>query len=308
MTEDSTHFIIDNTTNKIVVGGNMENLNNEAIKKVSKDFLVEKFPDRSPSEFKIIPINNMERYGIDVENLTSWAVDRYQGRLNEAESFPVLKAKPTVALGNNRGIYKVGDILTEGRKFQLGKGYTHFAVRKLDGKIMTGWDYKGYDASELREFKRDYFTMDLIDWFPDNKPSEFTILGRKTLERQGIDVADTNNWFKESTSSDAGGEGNLGEEVENQNPTRISQEEAENLLNTTHNFIYLNTQPSAPLDSTANTFMINDSQWDGSLNIYTNNATPKEYGLGNIIKWLRERGDSNVEFYTLYSDEGITFP
>lgn len=37
--------------------------------------------------------------------------------------------------------------------------YTHFAVNKETKKIVNGWDYHGYDQNELRQFKRDYFSM-----------------------------------------------------------------------------------------------------------------------------------------------------
>lgn len=37
--------------------------------------------------------------------------------------------------------------------------YTHFAVNKNTKMIVNGWDYSGYDPTELRQFKRDYFSM-----------------------------------------------------------------------------------------------------------------------------------------------------
>ncbi len=86
--------------------------------------------------------------------------------------------------------------MNEGKPYVLGKGYTHFAVGKNDNKIYDGWDYKGYDQDELRQFKKDYFFLDLANNFPDMKPQDFKILTRNFLERSGINPTDTNNWYK----------------------------------------------------------------------------------------------------------------
>ena len=72
------------------------------------------------------------------------------------------------------------------------ENYTHFAVNKETKKIVNGWDYHGYDPSELRQFKRDYFFDDLIDY--DLNPKDYTIVTRAYLERQGIDPNDQSNW------------------------------------------------------------------------------------------------------------------
>ena len=77
--------------------------------------------------------------------------------------------------------------------FELGKGYTHFAIDKKTGLIVTGWDYKGYNHTELMEFKKDYFEMDLIDM--DIKLKDVKIIRRTNLIKS-IDVKNTNNWLK----------------------------------------------------------------------------------------------------------------
>ena len=91
--------------------------------------------------------------------------------------------------------------MNEGKPYVLGKGYTHFAVGKNDNKIYDGWDYKGYDQDELRQFKKDYFFLDLANNFPDIKPQDFKILTRNFLERNGINPTDTNNWYKLDANS-----------------------------------------------------------------------------------------------------------
>ena len=83
---------------------------------------------------------------------------------------------------------------TTKKSFILGKGYTHFAVNKQTNLIITGWDYKGYDNEELKQFKADYFMSDLINL--DVDPSEVKILLRKSIEKMGIDITNTINWQK----------------------------------------------------------------------------------------------------------------
>ena len=76
--------------------------------------------------------------------------------------------------------------------FQNNQDYSHFAVNKATNKIVNGWDYKDYDPDELRQFKNDYFTRDLIDY--DLDPKQYKIVTAKYLIRQGIDPNDNNNW------------------------------------------------------------------------------------------------------------------
>lgn len=71
-------------------------------------------------------------------------------------------------------------------------GYTHYAVSKASGKIVNGWDYEGYEPSELRQFKKDYFIDDLKDM--GFNPKNIKILTLKGLQREGIDPNDDNNW------------------------------------------------------------------------------------------------------------------
>lgn len=76
--------------------------------------------------------------------------------------------------------------------FKNNQGYSHFAVSKKSGKIVNGWDYSDYDPSELREFKKDYFDVDLADY--GFNPKNFRILTYKYLVRNGINPDDNANW------------------------------------------------------------------------------------------------------------------
>lgn len=80
--------------------------------------------------------------------------------------------------------------LGEANRGAIDKSYTHFAVRKSDDKIVTGWEYKGLDKASIK----DYTKMDIEDMFPDSKYSDFKILSKDFLKRKGIDPFDTKNW------------------------------------------------------------------------------------------------------------------
>lgn len=70
--------------------------------------------------------------------------------------------------------------------------YNYFAVSKITGKILNGWDYNGYDPKELKDYKRDYFTDDLVDYGFD--PKKIKIMSLRGLKRAGIDPDDDSNW------------------------------------------------------------------------------------------------------------------
>jgi hypothetical protein len=80
------------------------------------------------------------------------------------------------------------------------KSYTHYALDKADNKIVTGWDYsslfdeyeRAYDNQSIREYTK----MDLIDMFPEKKPSEFKVVTRKWLLSKGVNPSDINSWYR----------------------------------------------------------------------------------------------------------------
>lgn len=83
----------------------------------------------------------------------------------------------------------VSNILKEGVN---NNNYTHFAVNKQTNLIVNGWDYSDYDNSELRQYKYDYFFIDLID--NDFNPKEYKILTKKGCLKQGIDPDNDLQW------------------------------------------------------------------------------------------------------------------
>lgn len=94
--------------------------------------------------------------------------------------------------GYNYGYSKGMEESCNEESFQNNQNYTHFAVSKKSGKILNGWDYSEYDPSELRQFKKDYFDIDMQDYGFD--PKSYKIVTGKYLLRQGVDPDDNNNW------------------------------------------------------------------------------------------------------------------
>lgn len=76
-------------------------------------------------------------------------------------------------------------------KYPSISDYTHFAVNKKTNLIVNGWDYRGCDADELKQFKKDYFIVDLVD--NDFNPKEYKILTRQGCLKQGINPDDEMN-------------------------------------------------------------------------------------------------------------------
>lgn len=77
--------------------------------------------------------------------------------------------------------------------------YTHYALSKINNKIVNGWDYSGYDPSELKQFKKDYFIADLIDY--EINPKDVVILSRNTLIKRGINPDDWSSWSNNVSES-----------------------------------------------------------------------------------------------------------
>ena len=130
-----------------------------------------------PEDFREIA---RERYQIDLANLqemTKKTVNKNIVKLTESDLHNLVNEAVRIYLNES---------------FQNNQNYTHFAVNKTTGKIVNGWDYADYDPEELRQFKRDYFTQDLID--NDLDPKQYKIVTGKYLIRQGINPDDNNNW------------------------------------------------------------------------------------------------------------------
>jgi len=90
---------------------------------------------------------------------------------------------------------EVSNLQAVKRTPRANRNYTHFAVLKSNNLIITGWEYKKYDHSEMMEFKKDYFYNDLTDMQADYKLCK--IVKASTLINQGVDPYDFANWNKD---------------------------------------------------------------------------------------------------------------
>jgi len=73
---------------------------------------------------------------------------------------------------------------------KIHKDNTHFAIHKPTKTIAFTWDYKGWDKDDLRDFKDDYFFVDIKDNIDVEKfkKSDFAIVKKANLEGKGIDL------------------------------------------------------------------------------------------------------------------------
>ena len=62
--------------------------------------------------------------------------------------------------------------------------YTHLAVNKFTNLIVNGQNYADVEPSELKEFKNDYFIVDLKDY--GFNPKVYKIVTSKFAEKNGI--------------------------------------------------------------------------------------------------------------------------
>lgn len=142
--------------------------------------------DIRPEDFRKIA---RERYQIDLSSLQEMASrmsNRKLIRLTESDLHSIIESavRKIISEGLNSNISQDG--------FKNNQNYTHFAVSKKSGKILNGWDYSEYDPSELRQFKKDYFDIDMQDYGFD--PKSYKIVTGKYLLRQGVDPDDNSNW------------------------------------------------------------------------------------------------------------------
>lgn len=165
--------------------------------------------DIRPEDFRAIA---RERYQIDLANLQEMAnnyMNKKVIRLTESDLHRIIEnsvKKYINEIGRFESDIDADGIYGDGGKtikesFQNNQNYTHFAVSKKSGKILNGWDYSEYDPSELRQFKKDYFDIDMQDYGFD--PKSYKIVTGKYLLRQGVDPDDNSNWTNNDDEANA---------------------------------------------------------------------------------------------------------
>lgn len=127
---------------------------------------------------------NLKAKNIVEQDVKTYVSKQVKGLMNEALSRNGIDHRCTKAI--NQIVEGINNSTSE------NGGYTHYAVSKTTGKIVNGWDYEGYDSSELNQFKKDYFIDDLKDM--GFNPKNIKILTLKGLKREGIDPDDDSNW------------------------------------------------------------------------------------------------------------------
>ena len=85
--------------------------------------------------------------------------------------------------------------LNEAKTFKVNPKYAYFAVGKSDNKIVNGWEIVG-DVESLKYHAKD----DLKDM--DLNPSDFKLVSKDALKKQGIDPFNWNSWRKNEVSED----------------------------------------------------------------------------------------------------------
>ena len=73
-------------------------------------------------------------------------------------------------------------------KWDVDPTYTHFAVNKNTGRIVTGWDYGDTDKESIIYYSK----IDLKDM--DLDPKDFKISTKRFLLNKGVDPMDSDNW------------------------------------------------------------------------------------------------------------------
>ena len=166
--------------------------------------------DIRPEDFRAIA---RERYQIDLANLQEMAnnyMNKKVIRLTESDLHRIIEnsvKKYINEIGRFEsdidadGIYGYGGKAINEESFQNNQNYTHFAVSKKSGKILNGWDYSEYDPSELRQFRKDYFDIDMQDYGFDTK--SYKSVSSKDLLRQGVDPDDNSNWTNNDDEANA---------------------------------------------------------------------------------------------------------
>jgi hypothetical protein len=73
---------------------------------------------------------------------------------------------------------------------------THFAINKKNNKILESWNYEGYDHSELKEYKHEYFTKDVKKSYPHLNENDIVVVTKSNLEKRNLYETSKSDWQK----------------------------------------------------------------------------------------------------------------
>ena len=105
---------------------------------------------------------------------------------------------------------KIKDLINKGYEFKKNKkvqentmgkminesNATHFAINKKTNKILESWNYEGYDHSELKNFKKEYFTKDIKRSYPNLKESDYVVVTKTKLHKNNLNESSKADWQK----------------------------------------------------------------------------------------------------------------
>lgn len=166
MAENFTHFIV--SEGKIIKGYDFNNLTTEEIKNKLKESYVSDVKEIIGESFNSnnVKLHNsagLAKIGLDENNQSDWANQETEEVNESGDSYP--------------------------------DSYTHFVVNKADNSIITGDDYSGQDIQDIKHWVK----HDLMDMFGDElKLSDVKIMTRKAMEKQGIEISQSNSYYVKS--------------------------------------------------------------------------------------------------------------
>jgi hypothetical protein len=105
---------------------------------------------------------------------------------------------------------KIKDAINKGYEFdkkkkvqenKMGKmmnesNATHFAINQKTNKILESWNYEGYDHSELKEFKDEYFGKDIKSKYSNLNESDYVVVTKSSLHKKNLNESSKADWQK----------------------------------------------------------------------------------------------------------------
>jgi len=165
----------------------------EPVDEVSKDLADRAFQG---GVNKVVKTYSQQPFDMKAHQKALGQMNKFRDYKNPEEN-PVVPEQPV----DERMIGKKPTGKRDSVTYYKGEGafpkYTHFAVLKRDNKVLTGWDYRGYDSEELKLDKRHYFYDDIKDMQIDPKMTK--VVTTKYLQKLGIDPFNFDNWNKDTS-------------------------------------------------------------------------------------------------------------
>lgn len=205
LTEEDLHNIISESVKRYLNEMDYGTVSNNQVGKSGKEraLMFQKFEKQLMNNEEVmfnIPLNNFNVFSVEITPISNSNVTLYdvQTSLSSKRCVSPREALSFVEQNYQTALSQISESQNYSNQLSFlneainNQDYTHFAVNKSTNKIVNGWDYNGYEPSELRSFKKDYFDSDLIDY--GLNPKEYKILTLNRLIKMGIDPNNDENW------------------------------------------------------------------------------------------------------------------